>query len=56
MANIEYNTKGEFPDKPVEVKRQDDYGFAKTSQVIIKRIKNYNNIVEDLDLEMKMSA
>ena len=56
MANIEYNMKGEFPDKPVEVKRQDDYGFAKTSQVIIKRVKNYNNVIEDLDLETTMSS
>ena len=56
MANIEYNMKGEFPDKPVEVKRQDDYEFAKTSQVIIKRVKNYNNIIEDLDLDTIMSS
>ena len=56
MANIEYSMKGEFPDKPVEVKRQDDYGFAKTSQVIIKRVKNYNNIIEDLDLDTTMSS
>ena len=43
-------------EKPVEVKRQDDYDFAKTSRVIMKRVQNYNNIVEDLDLELVMSA
>lgn len=56
MANIEYELKGEFPEKPLEVKRQDDHYFAKTSEVIMKRIRNYNHIIEDLDLEVVMSA
>lgn len=48
LANIEYSTKGEFPQKPFEMKGMSDGVFVNKAEMIFDEIKNYEKKTEAL--------
>ncbi len=48
LANIEYNTKGEFPQKPFSMKTRDDSELEKTVQKVSNKIREYGQATEEL--------
>ena len=57
MANIEYHTKDDLPQKPFEVKNKQDATFEKIALEAEKEFKSYNSKVADLytDKEIKIN-
>ena len=54
LANIEYNTKGEFPQKPTEVRRQDDRAFVAATHKATKAVGKYAQATEALYPEREL--
>lgn len=48
LANIEYNTKGEFPQKPFELRTQGDSQFAEIADIVYETVKDYSESFEKL--------
>lgn len=48
LANIEYSTKGEFPQKPFEIKRCDDGTLIQASEQAFKEVKAYENSISKI--------
>lgn len=54
LANIEYSTKGEYPQKPFEMKNMSDETFTETAQVVLDELKNYEIKSNALHPEQQM--
>jgi len=48
LANIRYNTRGEFPEKPFEMRNCDDFNFVDTAFKTSQMVKTYNRKIEEL--------
>ena len=57
LANIEYNTKGEFPEKPFELRTQGDSQLAEIADIVYENVKDYGKMFEQLhpQREIKLS-
>ena len=57
LANIEYNTRGEFPQKPFELTKTDDDEFISAAQNAFFEVKNYERKISKLspDKELKLN-
>ena len=56
LANIEYNTKSDIPEKPFALKRNEDEKLSDISQKVSQNIKDYNKTVEHLYPERELSV
>lgn len=54
LANIEYSTKNEFPQKPFEMKNISDGTFTKTAQRVLEELKSYETKTSTLHPEQQM--
>ncbi len=54
LANIEYSTKGEFPQKPFEMKNMSDGTFTNTAQRVLEELKSYESKTSALHPEQQM--
>lgn len=56
LANIEYETKTEFPHKPFEVRRQDDAKFVTAANKVANAVDKYAKATEKLHPEKEIFA
>ncbi len=54
LANIEYSTKGEFPQKPFELKGLSDGTFTSTAQKVLEELKKYETKISALNPTQQM--
>ena len=54
LANIEYSTKGEFPQKPFEMKNMSDGIFTRTAQRVLEELKSYETKSSTLHPEQQL--
>lgn len=54
LANIEYSTKGEYPQKPFEMKNMSDGTFTRTAQRVLEELKSYETKTSALHPEQQM--
>lgn len=59
LANIEYSTKGDFPQKPFEgvnntMKNMNDRTFTRTAQRVLEELKSYETKSSELHPEQQM--
>lgn len=54
LANIEYSTKGEFPQKPFELKGLSDGTFTSTAQKVLEELKKYETKTSALNPTQQM--
>lgn len=54
LANIEYSTKGEFPQKPFEMKNMSDGTFTNIAQKVLEELKSYESKTSALHPDQQM--